>query len=175
MSTLLKKIISFCIVSFLGVHFLLIAVYSSPYTNLSNKIKFVSDVYVYPYFQQHWGLFVPTPKKEFHLYVRCLTQNKWTDWEDVFMQEQIKHRGNVALGHEMVVLLFNSTINYAYYAIDSEQRVFDVTPTNIEFKILQHSIKHYFTQKYSVVQEFELILSAKEKHNSKAYYFKKLH
>lgn len=174
MSPLLKKITMFCLVFFLCAHFLFIAVYSSPYLALPNKLKIISDVYVYPYFQQHWGLFVPAPKKEYHLYNRYKAIKQWSAWQDVFVTQQLNHRANVALGNESLVLLYSSVLNYAYYAIDTTQFVYTKTPTNLEFQILKHAIKQHLKIQQKNMEEFEIIVSAKENNHTNTYYFKHL-
>lgn len=169
-----KKIITVFVSVFLFFHFLFIAVYSSPFSQLPSKLKAASDRYVYPYFQQHWGLFVPAPKKEYHLYRRFKFQNKWSPWNDVFTQYQITHKANVTLGNESYVLLYSTVLNYAFYALDGSKQLYVKPPSTIEFDILKHTIKKQYALEHQTYSEFELIIVVNENKQSQAFYFKNL-
>ena len=174
MSKRIKHLLSFFLILGLFIHFLLIGIYTSPYSIGLKKINFVSDYYVYPYFHQYWGVFAPTPKKIFNLYVRQNQQKHWQEWRAVFQEKLNLHKTNVAKGNEVDVLLYSNAINYLYYSLDTNKHVYNEKPSNINFDVLNHALRQELFTKNRQYLPYEVILTVSELDRTQAFYFKQL-
>jgi hypothetical protein len=172
------KWLSACIISFaLCFHFIWVVVYCFPHPSVSINWQRLSQLYIYPVFHQNWGLFVPAPNVERHLFVRYKTANKFTNWEDILAQEITTHKRNRILGYEARVLLLSNALIYELNALDrSTKFVYTAKPYNKEFKVLQFEVEHYLNLKHKLQKsvDYELLFVSSGRLSSKAYYIKSL-
>ncbi len=176
MSVFARRLLSFVLLGGLCCHFVLIFIYSSPIKFRSEKIKFVSNYYTYPFFHQSWNLFVPAPKAEFHLYVRYYGKDKWYSWQDVFQTQLNKRRNNPIKGAELKVLLFSTDMNYLSGSLSETSRVYEVEPMDVNFQILKHAVKQYIVN-YKCMKKattFEIIFVRIENKQKIIQYYKNL-
>lgn len=176
MSDFFKRLLSIAIISGLCIHFFLIFIYASPFKLKSEKLKFISWYYTYPYFHQQWSLFTPTPKKHVALYVRCKINNNWTAWEN-FLQKHInQHQANVLMGNESTVLLYSNSLIYLINALDSKNQVFTTEPADTNFQIVKHEVQNELKNRNQTPSftNFEIILTCHENNITKTGYFKNL-
>ena len=174
MSKRLKYILSVFLLLVLVIHFLLVAIYTSPYSIASKKTQFVSEYYTYPYFHQYWGMFAPTPKKIFNLYTRQKQKNNWQDWRTIFQEQLSIHKANVLSGNEVNMLLYNNAINYLYYSLDTSKHVYNEKPININFDVLNFALKKELFNEIQLAQSYEVLLTVAELNKTQAFYFKNL-
>ena len=155
-------------------HFMVIGMYSSPLSEKTLKPKAISQAYVYPFFHQDWGLFVPSPKCQFELYYRMKSDSGWSSWNNVFLVVMNKRRNNRLLGHEAEVLLFSNSMNYVCHTLSSVSKCYLKEPQDINFKILKHEVISYIQNDGNHPTTLEILLTNKVHHITTAYYFKNL-
>ena len=111
MSKGLKHIIGIVFLGGLLFHFLFVFVFTAPLFE-NTRLKGISQNYCYPYFYQSWSLFTPVPTCKHQVFVRYFKNNKWTNFEDVFTNEQEVHQKNRIKGNEHIVLLLSNSLSY---------------------------------------------------------------
>lgn len=176
MSDFFKRIFSIAIISGLCLHFCLIFIYASPFNLKSEKLKFISWYYIYPYFHQQWSLFAPTPKKHMALYVRYKISNNWAAWENLLQKHINQHQSNVLMGNETTVLLYSNSLIYLINTLGSEKQVFTTEPADINFQIVKHEVQNEI-KNYGQIPaptNFEIIVTSHENNTTKTGYFKNL-
>lgn len=156
------------------LHFCLVCIYSSPFKIASEKINFVSEYYVYPYFQQHWQLFTPPPQIKYGLYVRYKNKSTWSNWQNILQEQINKHHQNIVLGNETSLLLYSSAINYMYYSLDTAKHCYTIDYKNKNVDVLKQAVKQQLLLDKSTFIEYEMLLTATTKGNTASYYFKNL-
>ena len=174
MNNKLKNIFSIFLIVALCLHFCLITIYSSPYNVASEKINFVSEYYVYPYFQQHWQLFTPAPQIKYALYVRYRKNRIWTHWQNKLQEHINKHHRNIVLGNETNLLLYSGAINYVYYSLDTAKHCYTIDNKNKNVDVLKQAVKQQLLLEKKIFTEYEILLTATKKSNMESFYFKNL-
>lgn len=175
MSVFAKRFLSLLLLGGLCCHFILIFIYTSPIKVRSEKLKFISNYYTYPFFHQTWNLFVPAPQAKYHLYVRYYGKEKWYDWQDVFQTQINKRSNNPVKGTEFKVLLFSTAMNYLSGSLKETHYVYELEPSDVNFKILKHAVKQYIVN-YKCMHKatkFEIIF-VKEGQLKTIQYYKNL-
>lgn len=177
MNSITRSFFAFVVVLALCFHFMFILIYSSPIHIKSPKINFLSHLYVYPFFDQNWELFVPAPNEQHMIFVRYKVGNKYSNWQDILSQEIMNQRENKVLGNEARVLLFSKAVIFELIKLNgSPSAIFKNAPTNIEFEVLKHEINQFLKSESNVAEmcEYEIMLTSLQHNHYNAYYFKNL-
>ena len=175
MSSSGKRIVTVVLMAFLGAHFLLIFNYASP-LKMGKPLSSASNRYCYPFFHQQWTVFVPTPNKQFDLYIRNGNATSWQQWINVTKILIQKNRKNIIMGKETEVLLVTNAINYLAYDLGDTNRIYEQKPNLPSFKVLEHAARNYF-RNYRCWREgkqYEIAVVAKSPEKTTYYYFKNL-
>lgn len=117
------RIVTIFVVSILIIfHFTLLAINSL----FPNRFSFY---YTYPFFQQNWNLFVPTPRENYDLY--CIyTKNNIETKRNLLKDILTKHKSNHFFGNELLLTGLLSSVHY--YKND---------PSSKNLKVLEHFTK----------------------------------
>lgn len=176
MSVFAKRFLAFVLLVGLCCHFTLIFIYSSPLKIKSEKLKFVSNSYTYPFFHQTWNLFVPAPKAKFNLYTRYYGKAKWNDWQDLFQTQLNKRHNNLIKGTELKVLLFSTAMSYLSGSVNKTHMVYELEPSDIEFLILKHAVKQYIVNYkcMNAAGKFEIMFVRTEGEQKTVQYYQNL-
>ncbi|MES2514519.1 MAG: DUF5819 family protein [Bacteroidota bacterium] len=156
---------------------MLVFEYCFPQSDKASRLERISHLYIYPVFQQNWGLFVPAPSTERKLFIRYKMGSNFTPWEDILSNEIVAHKKNRLLGNEARVLLLSNSLIYELIALDSVKScVFTTVQQNKEFKVLQFETQRYLKLQHRLtsVINYEVLLVSKGKEGNKAYYMKDL-
>jgi hypothetical protein len=155
---------------YLTAHFTAIFIYAAP-NDTENKLKHYASLYIYPYYHQNWGMFVPVPKQNFRVFVR----DERHDWRDVFSEVILAHQKNRFGGYENTFLSMSSALRY--YAAGSEKTSFFKTDdgTNMNLRVLDQVLLGYWESLYSErSQNMEIIIMITNTDTGKsvAHYYK---
>jgi hypothetical protein len=128
---------------YLTAHFTAVLIYAAPNDN-ENKLKRCITLYIYPYYHQHWGMFVPVPKQNFRIFMK----DDQHDWEDVFSEVLDVHQRCRLGGGENAFLSMGSAIRY--YASSSEPANFlkSNNGSNMDLRVLNQVLVGYWQSKY---------------------------
>lgn len=116
-------------------------IYANPFSTDQTKLKLVSNFYIYPFFDQNWNLFVPTPH---HNYKLIVTYNEKGNHTIDILQDAInRQRSNPALVGESVVLSVVSCIHYFDYSVSMSKKLNGPQKNNRYFKMIEYEVNGY--------------------------------
>lgn len=170
-----KRIVAAALTAFLGLHFLLIFNYVAP-LKINHSITSASNIYCYPFFHQQWTVFVPTPTKQFDLYIRNGNGTSWQPWINVTKALIKKNRKSILMGKETEVLLVTNAINYLAYDLGDTNRIYANKPNIPSFNVLEQAARNYF-RNYRCWKEgkrYEIAVTSASPKKTIYYYFKNL-
>ncbi|MES2133027.1 MAG: DUF5819 family protein [Bacteroidota bacterium] len=170
-----KRIIAVALFLFLAGHFLLVFNYASPF-KIGKPLSSASNRYCYPFFHQQWTVFVPTPTRQFDLYIRNGNGTSWQLWMNVTKTLIKKNRKSIIMGKETEVLLVTNAINYLVYDLGDTNHVYEQKPDLPSFKVLEHAARNYFRNYrcWKEGKQYEMAVVAKSPEKTTYYYFKNL-
>ena len=125
---------------YLVTHFTGIFVYAFPSEN-ENKLKSYVYPFVYPYFHQSWGMFVPIPKQNYNIYVKY----EGSEWQDVFNEIVLEHQKGRLRGYENISLALSSAIRYYASSVKRENTVGRDDGQNVNLSVIRKMITQYLT------------------------------
>lgn len=177
MSVTFKRFITVMLVAIVALHFILIGLFSSPLSDKYSSFKNIGFTYSYPFFYQSWKLFVPPPQNKYELFVRVKDEKSqtWHNWFDMFADTRYGFSNPNVGEKELLTLLFSTEMNYALVDL-GESKVFESEPSNNNFKILNHSIKHNLKRfpLYYNSSQYEILFVTKRQKKTYTYYIKNL-
>lgn len=161
--------------AFLGLHFLLIFNYAAP-LKINHSLTSASNIYCYPFFHQQWTVFVPTPTKQFDLYIRNGNSISWQPWINVTKALIKKNRKSIIMGKETEVLLVTNAINYLAYDLGNTTRIYARKPNIPSFNVLEHAARNYFRNYrcWKEGKQYEIAVISTSPKKTIYYYFKNL-
>jgi hypothetical protein len=152
-------------------HFILIFIYSKPFYLNKNKLEFMSQTVIYPYFQQNWNLFVPAPDSNYKL--NCEYENRGIKKIDVFNEVLIKHQTNRFAGYEPILIGFTNSIHYFEKNTTKQKQLNGPITNDLNFEILKRLAKNYieYSEKIKIKQiKITLIVNQIITNNQRIYY-----
>ncbi len=175
MNNRLKRSISFILISLLCLHLGFLVIYTSPLKVGNPKLNFITKAVVGPFFHQNWNLFVPAPKSQHYLFVRCTNSDNSKEWRDILGDCVENNRQNKCKGNEAILLLFSNSLIYVLNKVPAST-VYKHAHGFIEFKVLQHEVDRYMAlhHNFQKGQNYEIIIYSAEPGQSKTLYFQSL-
>ena len=176
MNTASKKIISIGLIAFLSLHFTFIVTHAFDAKINTTKFYFLTKPYVSTFFHQNWNVFVPAPNSQHYLLVRVKKSRVLANWTDILGRFVENNRHSKFCGNESLILLFSNSLIYELNSASGQSVVFDKSPSNAEFKVLQHEINQYLKYSEGIKEgaEYELIILSCKYNEKRTLYFKLL-
>lgn len=167
-----KTYLSVLAVIFIGFHFFLLTSYLTHKKTTTLILNSLHQHYIYPVFHQDWKLFVPPPKENYSIYVRCKKEKGFTPWMDIYSQQIQEHQSNRFFGTEQKALMFTNSMSYI--AHDTINICFESSPEDATFLVLKKIVKTELVEEEKVFSSFEMILKFKSKNKVVFQYYKNL-
>lgn len=143
------------------VHFSLVFIHCNRSGSERSKLDYFSHYYIYPYFQQTWGLFAPAPDSNYQLIARYNKGGKQT--KDIFAEIVWQHQSNRLRGNEQLLLAFATSIHYFEKTALEHKENGGIIENNRNFKIIEHMARRYLTHTVGdTLSELQLTLVVKD-------------
>lgn len=174
MSNLIKYFLAICLSCILVFHFVFIIIYASPIKPTNSKLSGYSIKYVYPYFHQSWSLFAPAPTNKNYILIKIPNKSEWKILFPINLASLSKAS---FIGSDAISLLFSNALIYELNVLPQKSTIYNSSPTNKEFEILNHEICNFLKQHTFLnnTSKYEILLLSNSYKGQLVYQFKNLY
>ena len=171
MNLILKRVLSVLFLSGLIIHYVFIFFYASPLSSMKSKLNGYSQLYCYPFFQQSWSLFVPTPNKKNTVLIKFRNDKKWL--KIVPLKSSYNNQRNLVM-HDAIHLLFSNSTYYLLNSLPKKSIIYSNKPNTIGFKNFNYILNQYLKLDFLLSKNtsYDMIVTSYSDEENLFYLFK---